>query len=269
MPLAGNGTGGVNGYDIEYTAPRSVPGSYPLSPNRQSPATSDTFEMGHRVNFSPIPGGTQRSTIRRRSDIIDLATVGSVPYAAEHWRTGRVSGDRVVAPRSMLARAVSLLWEPHPKLETLPFSAKPMLTQNGGRSGGGRERADSYDSGSSAGWRVNIPKLAARQGRTVRETHLWGSAFDLVGRDVNREESGAFTGGTGPWDTWSADDMATEFRVASSIAGTGQRTPRELELDGLSAMLLPRLVPGLKIGPNVKLAKDDEHTLVEEYDAYR
>jgi hypothetical protein len=34
-------------------------------------------------------------------------------------------------------------------------------------------------------------------------------------------------------------------------------------------MLLPKLVPGIRIGPNVRIADDDERTLVDEYEAHR
>lgn len=49
-----------------------------------------------------------------------ISSARSVPYLSKHWTAGRVSGDRVVAPRSSFVRGLNLMLNPKPKLEVLP-----------------------------------------------------------------------------------------------------------------------------------------------------
>ena len=52
-----------------------------------------------------------------------LSSAKSVPYLSKHWAAGKVSGDRVVAPRSSFVRGLNLMLNPKPKLEVLPVSS--------------------------------------------------------------------------------------------------------------------------------------------------
>ncbi|SJX65270.1 uncharacterized protein SRS1_16093 [Sporisorium reilianum f. sp. reilianum] len=68
-----------------------------------------------------------------------LSSAKSVPYLNKHWAAGKVSGDRVVAPRSSLVRGLNLMLNPKPRLEVLPcaaqqheYAVKPAKARYGG-----------------------------------------------------------------------------------------------------------------------------------------
>ncbi|GAC94723.1 actin-related protein [Pseudozyma hubeiensis SY62] len=60
----------------------------------------------------------------RTSYLSDNSRARSVPYLSQHWTAGKVSGDRVVAPRSSFVRGLSLMFHPRPKLEVLPVRGR-------------------------------------------------------------------------------------------------------------------------------------------------
>ncbi|KAJ9475785.1 Actin-related protein [Pseudozyma hubeiensis] len=56
----------------------------------------------------------------------------SVPYLSQHWTAGKISGDRVVAPRNSFVRGLSLMFHPRPKLEVLPARGGSSKAGDGG-----------------------------------------------------------------------------------------------------------------------------------------
>ncbi|CAD6888187.1 unnamed protein product [Tilletia laevis] len=165
--------------------------------------------------------------------------VRSVPYGREHWTAGDVAGDRVTRPRSALLRGLSLLFDPRPRLEVLPSRT-------------GREVNDSR----------TRPSDGQSQGGEDRHRSAHQSFEELnLSRGRARERSsndGPSQQNSGWASTWASTN-------ARSGNGTTQTNTNSFQLDGLSAMLLPRLVPGLSIGPDVRVADDDERTMVEQY----
>ncbi|KAE8232963.1 hypothetical protein CF326_g2006 [Tilletia indica] len=162
--------------------------------------------------------------------------VRSVRYRREHWNAGEVVGDRVARPRSALLRGISLLFDPRPRLEVLPFRAEPEVD-----TGSQRLRPDAQPR--------NGPNGRPSTQDSVEELNL--------GRTRDGEQA--------PHTRPSQDRSGRPSTNARSRNGTSQTNSTAFQLDGLSAMLLPRLVPGLSIGPDVQVADDDERTLVEEY----
>jgi hypothetical protein len=180
------------------------------------------------------------ATTRRRSAplLAEAPAVGSVAYEPQHWRAQTVVGDQVVESRPAYRRIASLLWATHPRLEVLPPSSR-------GSSVGSKPR-DDYCANAS-------DEVAADEWQQA------GAAGDCAPNGA----SPARAVGSTPQPPGRFPDDARQ-----SAAGSLRRHSSFL-LDGLSAMLLPKLVPGIHIGPNVRIADDDERTLVDEYEAHR
>ncbi|KAL9936635.1 hypothetical protein V8E36_004703 [Tilletia maclaganii] len=158
--------------------------------------------------------------------------VRTVAYGREHWAAGDIVGDRVVRPRSAMLRGFSLLFDTRPRLEVLPVSSPDSETSTRRiRPDNGMLPSESWGSQESEGfsWDLGRRRYPARS-QSMPQAQL---------------------------------QAATEPRADAGVApspGAG-----DFKLDGLSAMLLPRIVPGLSIGPDVPVADDDEQTLVEQY----
>lgn len=240
-PVAGNGFGGVNGYDVPLMA-----GAYPLTPLSARPghdgspvgATCASKVAPHKLDSQRRASDPWLATTRRRSALLpdETALVGSVAYETRHWHAQTVSGDRVIEPRPAYRRIASLLWAPHPRLEVLPASthgrARDSTSENDHRST--ISAGDATD-----GWE-QADAASEHPGRTGSPVRALPSTPQPPGRFPDEERQ--------------------------SAPGSIRRRASYL-LDGLSAMLLPKLVPGIHIGPDVRIADDDERTLVDEYEA--
>ncbi|KAK0540720.1 hypothetical protein OC835_000537 [Tilletia horrida] len=166
--------------------------------------------------------------------------VRSVPYRREHWTAGEVVGDRVARPRSALLRGLSLIFETHPRLEVLPFQAEP----------------------EAASRRVRLPNSSVDIMNDGGHSRI--PSFEQVNLDIRRNAAGPNSEGRhSAGIERRAPSSHPRSRNGTTHSGTGT-----FQLDGLSAMLLPRIVPGLSIGPDVAIADDDEQTLVEEYQSF-
>ncbi|KAK0543115.1 hypothetical protein OC845_006282 [Tilletia horrida] len=171
--------------------------------------------------------------------------VRSVPYERRHWTAGQVTGDRVVRPRSAFVRGMSLLFEPNPRLEVLPSERD------------------------SSSIRSQVQRLWEIRPR-VSFDHMHEQRSPRPSDATSSETFGSARRQHIP-ETSSFHPPGRAVNASSRVSPPPLPPPRGLpprndfRLDGLSAMLLPRLVPGLSIGPEMEVADDDERTLVEEY----
>lgn len=228
----------------------------------QAPAEEHSLSDHHNhapghVSFSPKPllldpsrPGTPASTKTHFS-------VKSVPYAREHWTAGKVVRDAVLAPRSAVRRGFSLAFEVRPRLDILsqmedlpPRSASaPDLLQP---TEGVRSSSSSTAAELSQDWVFTSNTTEAG----FAYPYTMDSDLSSPGRARHVEDYSSASAPLTPhlpgaWRTpWS--------RHRASQSGDPAHT-RDFQLDGLSALILPQIAPGISLGSDIAISVNSLH----------
>lgn len=227
VPVAGVGFGDCNGYDLNMERY-----SHTLCPVNDIEGTQS--ESGRRVSLGTF-GQDKYAGRKSVSSYVSAGgkcSIGSVAFVDEHWTAGKVAGDRVVEPRSAFTRAVYLMLNPKPKLEVLPT---PRISSDS-RSPLSRSSTDSRSQVYMDRTHSAFFNSASSLGH---DNVLQHATYSSIGHHeiVTEAASGAHV---------SFKDWAPQPEKKQPIL-----------IDEISAMILPKLVPGLKIGPDCNIIHGD------------
>lgn len=265
------------GHPLRDFSSAPFPGSYPFEvsfsvdygprSNLEDPHTDYGYQRGSR---SPsAPSFSRSGSALSYSD----ASVASVPYSTKHWRAGEIRGDRVARPRHSVHRAVNML-QPKPKLDVLPDRKEGKTSHASPRRG---------KSSPASPWRLIGKRQALDSEGSIEMPRSAGSLSDGspgVGRKVASSQS-PLAPSQSPLVKDSSDHTSpllnTTLRFDQDVADCiidmtsppTQGQASDFVLDSLLAMLLPHVVPGIKIGPDVKVANDAERDLIDEFEDYQ
>lgn len=202
---------------------RSRSTSLDLSYHVTDPSRCNGYDF---LNASQVvPGAFRRTTMhqygaQRKGKQFKDANVASVPFHHEHWSASVVVGDRVVEGNDRLSRVLNML-APRPKLQVLDTD------ENNEDNTVIEHHSASTDTCLELGRGPH--RLASRQ------------SFHVSYADVDISRSSILLPGCWP----------------RNLSREGGESHRKLQIDAMTAAILPSLVPGLIIGSDI-VVRDDE-----------
>ncbi|PWN18175.1 hypothetical protein BCV69DRAFT_87663 [Microstroma glucosiphilum] len=236
------------------------------------------------------PGSTPRPSTSASFSSSTKTCVGSVPYVKAHWTAGKVQKDRVVESRAAFRRGMSIAFDPKPKLDVLPPGGRNWTPYKARQGVVDLQMAEEGARSYSAVSEIDTPRSAAAPSQHDPDLSTPGQARHANASQHYKSYSMTphLPGGWmsspslphGTPDSRQASTSASQITpTAGSFMVSGEQvskpisspTTTEFHLDGLSALILPHVVPGIHIGHQTPVSHrslDIERKRCEEYADY-